>query len=142
MVNGFFVLHHPEACMRNNNKIIKNGSLWNAARNSLDGLSELIKESAARREIFLIVACALVFGFMPGTYTLLLLLLSLLLLAIEALNTAIEVLCDHVTPEIHPMIKKAKDLGSAAIFIVGSAMALVQTASKKLTLIGKRRSSL
>ena len=52
-------------------------------------------------------------------------LLSLLLLAIEALNTAIEVLCDHVTPEIHPMIKKAKDLGSAAIFIVGSAMALV-----------------
>ena len=76
MVNGFFVLHHPEACMRNNNKIIKNGSLWNAARNSLDGLSELIKESAARREIFLIVACALVFGFMPGTYTLLLLLLS------------------------------------------------------------------
>ena len=125
MVNGFFVLHHPEACMRNNNKIIKNGSLWNAARNSLDGLSELIKESAARREIFLIVACALVFGFMPGTYTLLLLLLSLLLLAVEALNTAIEVLCDHVTPEIHPMIKKAKDLGSAAIFIVGSAMALV-----------------
>ena len=111
--------------MRNNNKIIKNGSLWNAARNSLDGLSELIKESAARREIFLIVACALVFGFMPGTYTLLLLLLSLLLLAVEALNTAIEVLCDHVTPEIHPMIKKAKDLGSAAIFIVGSAMALV-----------------
>lgn len=113
--------------MRNNNKIIKNGSLWNAARNSLDGLSELIKESAARREIFLIVACALVFGFMPGTYTLLLLLLllSLLLLAIEALNTAIEVLCDHVTPEIHPMIKKAKDLGSAAIFIVGSAMALL-----------------
>ena len=111
--------------MRNNNKIIKNGSLWNAARNSLDGLSELIKESAARREIFLIVACALVFGFMPGTYTLLLLLLSLLLLAVEALNTAIEVLCDHVTPEIHPMIKKSKDLGSAAIFIVGSAMALV-----------------
>ena len=54
-----------------------------------------------------------------------LLLLSLLLLAVEALNTAIEVLCDHVTPEIHPMIKKAKDLGSAAIFIVGSAMALV-----------------
>ena len=106
--------------MRNNNKIIKNGSLWNAARNSLDGLSELIKESAARREIFLIVACALVFGFMPGTYTLL-----LLLLAVEALNTAIEVLCDHVTPEIHPMIKKAKDLGSAAIFIVGSAIALV-----------------
>ncbi|MFV0600450.1 MAG: diacylglycerol kinase [Brachymonas sp.] len=111
--------------MQNGKKPIKNGSLWNAARNSLDGLSELARESAARREIFLIVACAVLFGFMPGPYTLLLLVLSLLLLAVEALNTAIEVLCDHVTPEIHPMIKKAKDLGSAAIFIVGSAMALV-----------------
>lgn len=111
--------------MQNGKKPIKNGSLWNAARNSLDGLSELTQESAARREIFLIVACALLFGFMPGPYTLLLLVLSLLLLAVEALNTAIEVLCDHVTPEIHPMIKKAKDLGSAAIFVVGSAMALV-----------------
>ena len=64
MVNGFFILHQPEVCMRNNKKIIKNGNLWNATRNSLDGLSELVKESAARREIFLIVACALVFGFM------------------------------------------------------------------------------
>ncbi len=111
--------------MQNGKKPIKNGSLWNAARNSLDGLSELAQESAARREIFLIVACALFFGFMPGPYTLLLLVLSLLLLAVEALNTAIEVLCDHVTPEIHPMIKKAKDLGSAAIFVVGCSMALV-----------------
>lgn len=111
--------------MQNGKKPIKNGSLWNAARNSLDGLSGLARESAARREIFLIVACAMLFGFMPGPYTLLLLVLSLLLLAVEALNTAIEVLCDHVTPEIHPMIKKAKDLGSAAIFIVGSAMALM-----------------
>jgi diacylglycerol kinase (ATP) len=119
------MLHQQEACMQNGKKPIKNGSLWNAARNSLDGLSELTQESAARREIFLIVACALLFGFMPGPYTLLLLVLSLLLLAVEALNTAIEVLCDHVTPEIHPMIKKAKDLGSAAIFVVGSAMALV-----------------
>lgn len=118
-------MHRQEACMQNGKKPIKNGSLWNAARNSLDGLSGLARESAARREIFLIVACAVLFGFMPGPYTLLLLVLSLLLLAMEALNTAIEVLCDHVTPEIHPMIKKAKDLGSAAIFIVGSAMALV-----------------
>ena len=111
--------------MQHGKKPIKNGSLWNAARNSLDGLSGLVRESAARREIFLIGACALLFGFMPGPYTLLLLVLSLLLLAVEALNTAIEVLCDHVTPEIHPMIKKAKDLGSAAIFVVGCAMVLV-----------------
>ena len=50
---------------------------------------------------------------------------AFVLLAVEALNTAIEVLCDHVTPEIHPAIKKAKDLGSVAIFIICCAMVLV-----------------
>jgi diacylglycerol kinase (ATP) len=47
-------------------------------------------------------------------------------LAVEALNTALEELCDHVTPEEHPHIGKVKDLGSgaallaiAAAFIVG-----------------------
>ena len=40
-------------------------------------------------------------------------------LAIEALNTAIEELCDHVTPEEHPNIGKVKDLGSAAALLIG-----------------------
>jgi len=40
----------------------------------------------------------------------------LLLLAIELLNTAIEKLADHVTPEHHPQIGLVKDLGSAAVF--------------------------
>lgn len=35
-------------------------------------------------------------------------------LAIEALNTALEELCDHVTPEEHPNIGKVKDLGATA----------------------------
>ncbi|OGG52727.1 hypothetical protein A2851_03955 [Candidatus Kaiserbacteria bacterium RIFCSPHIGHO2_01_FULL_53_29] len=40
-------------------------------------------------------------------------------LAIEALNTAIEELCDHVTPSEHPKIGKVKDLGSAASGLIG-----------------------
>ncbi len=39
----------------------------------------------------------------------------LLLVAVELLNTAIEKLCDHVTPERHPRIGLVKDLGSAAV---------------------------
>src|SRR3989338_5883594 len=35
-------------------------------------------------------------------------------LAVEALNTALEELCDHVTPEEHPNIGKVKDLGPGA----------------------------
>lgn len=42
-------------------------------------------------------------------------------LAIEALNTAIEELCDHVTPEEHPKIGIVKDLGSGASLLIGIA---------------------
>ena len=40
----------------------------------------------------------------------------LVLLAVEFLNTAIEKLSDHVTPEHHPEIGMIKDFGSAAVF--------------------------
>lgn len=46
-------------------------------------------------------------------------------LAVEALNTAIEELCDHVTPEQHPHIGKVKDLGSGASLLIGIAALVV-----------------
>lgn len=46
-------------------------------------------------------------------------------LAVEALNTAIEELCDHVTPEEHPKIGKIKDLGSGASLLIGIAAIIV-----------------
>ncbi|OGG56274.1 hypothetical protein A3D71_01790 [Candidatus Kaiserbacteria bacterium RIFCSPHIGHO2_02_FULL_55_20] len=39
-------------------------------------------------------------------------------LAAEALNTALEELCDHVTPDEHPNIGKVKDLGSGATLLM------------------------
>lgn len=41
----------------------------------------------------------------------------------EALNTALEFLCDLVSPEFHPLIKKSKDTAAAAVLI--SALAAV-----------------
>lgn len=35
----------------------------------------------------------------------------------EALNTAIERLCDHVTPEQHPEIGRIKDIAAAAVLM-------------------------
>lgn len=40
------------------------------------------------------------------------------ILAVEALNTALEELCDHVTPEEHFRIGKIKDMGSGASLLV------------------------
>ena len=45
-------------------------------------------------------------------------LLFLLLLAVEALNTAVEVLVDRISPEWSQMAKDAKDLGSLAVGLV------------------------
>ncbi|MEK7133686.1 MAG: diacylglycerol kinase [Patescibacteria group bacterium] len=46
-------------------------------------------------------------------------------LAVEALNTAIEELCDHVTLDHHPQIGKIKDLGSGAALLIGIAATIV-----------------
>ena len=35
----------------------------------------------------------------------------------EALNTAIERICDHVTPEVHPAIGRIKDIAAAAVLL-------------------------
>ena len=46
-------------------------------------------------------------------------------LAVEALNTAIEELCNHVTPSHHPQIGKVKDLGSGASLLIGVTAVIV-----------------
>ena len=35
----------------------------------------------------------------------------------EAFNTALEFLCDLVSPELHPLVAKAKDLAAAAVLL-------------------------
>jgi undecaprenol kinase len=46
-------------------------------------------------------------------------------LAVELLNTAIETLADHLSPEFHPQIRVVKDCAAAAVFIsVGGALAV------------------
>ena len=42
-------------------------------------------------------------------------------LVVEALNTCLETLCDLVSPTYHPLIKKAKDVGAAAVLIAALA---------------------
>ncbi len=73
-------------------------------------------ERAIKQEFALLVVglpLALVVG--SGAYERLALALSLAaVLCIELLNTAIEKLCDHVTPDRHEAIKAIKDMASAA----------------------------
>ena len=47
----------------------------------------------------------------------------------EILNTAVEAVVDLVSPEFHPLAKKAKDCGSAAVFCVCVANAILWVAA-------------
>ncbi len=53
--------------------------------------------------------------------------------AAEAINTALEKLCDFVSPGLHPQIKAIKDLSSGAVLIV----AIVAVAVGALVLGGR-----
>jgi len=48
-----------------------------------------------------------------------------LVLVVESINTALETLCDLVSPGVHPLIKRAKDISAAAVLIAAAAAVTV-----------------
>lgn len=101
--------------------------LSNTSRYSFAGFRYLFKaELAAKIEalIFGLVLLVYVVLRVPVEAYLISIVLFLLLLACEALNTAIEVIIDHISPEISNVGKHAKDLGSFAVVSTLSANAI------------------
>lgn len=103
-----------------------------AAGYSLAGLRRLWAEAAARLECLGAVLVALAFLWRGAAmwHWLVETGLFALVLAVEALNTAIEVLTDRISPEWSHMAKDAKDLGSLAVGLMllvsgGFALAVV-----------------
>jgi len=76
-------------------------------------------EEAFRQEVFvLLVAIPLALLLGNGTVEILLMIGSiLLLLIVELINSAIEAVVDRFGGEIHELSGRAKDMGSAAVFI-------------------------
>lgn len=56
------------------------------------------------------------FNVQPYEWIAVLILIATVLCA-EALNTSIEIICDYINPEWHPMIKQIKDIAAAAVLI-------------------------
>ena len=88
-----------------------------AAGYSLGGLRRLSRESAFRQEVALVTGLVVLFLVRGASVpeVLGLLALGLILVAVEALNTALEVLVDHLSPGWSQFAKDAKDLGSFAV---------------------------
>ena len=94
--------------------------LWNASRHSLEGLrAAAIHEDAFRQELA-IAAILLPLGLWLGDTGVEKALLAgsvLMVLVVELLNSAVEATVDRISLEEHPLAKRAKDLGSAAVML-------------------------
>ncbi|MEO0795823.1 MAG: diacylglycerol kinase [Verrucomicrobiota bacterium] len=93
--------------------------IWNAMFYSFEGIGSSLKhESAFRQEM--ILACVLipVAILLPvGLLGKALMIGSIfLVLIVELCNSAMEWTVDYISQETHPFAKRAKDMGSAAVF--------------------------
>jgi diacylglycerol kinase len=60
-----------------------------------------------------------------------------LVLVVECINTGIETMCDLISPDHHPLNKRAKDISAAAVLIAAAAAVVVA-----VLLFGPRLASL
>jgi len=94
--------------------------LRNALAYSLAGLRAAFRhEDAFRQEALLaavLIPLALTLG-PDGLSRALMIACVLLVLIVELLNSAIEATVDRISLEHHPLAKRAKDIGSAAVFL-------------------------
>lgn len=88
-----------------------------AAGYSAGGLRRLWRESAFRQEMLGLVAVPALLWALDATALHYLVFggLALLVIALEALNTALEVIIDHLTQDWAEFARDAKDLGSLAV---------------------------
>ena len=94
--------------------------LFNALRYTWDGLkAAATHEEAFKQELIVVIPLSIAAWFIPVSLPERALLFSSLqlILIVELINSAIEANTDHISLERHPLAKRAKDMGSAAVFL-------------------------
>lgn len=111
-------------------KVARRSGSWNVVRSAYHAFSGLMwvapRTPSLRLGIVVVIALA-AFGVllrMSDVEIAMLVLVGALLLAVETLNTAIEMLCDYVQPQHDPKIGKIKDVaaGATAVTEIGAAI--------------------
>ena len=96
------------------------GRVFKALRYSMQGLRAALRFEAAFRqeaELALIMIPAAFFLGRNALEILLLIAVVVLVLIVELLNSAMEAVADAITTDTHPLIGRAKDIGSAAVLL-------------------------
>ncbi|HEX9179006.1 MAG TPA: diacylglycerol kinase [Burkholderiales bacterium] len=94
--------------------------VWNAFFYSMEGLRAALRhEDAFRQEVILAAILIPVALLLPATGVGKALMAGsvLLVLMVELLNSAVEAAVDRISYENHELAKRAKDIGSAAVFV-------------------------
>ena len=94
--------------------------IWNALFYSFDGFrAAYLHEDAFRQECMLAAILVPLALFLPasGVGKALMIASVLLVLLVELLNSAVEATVDRISLENHQLAKRAKDIGSAAVFV-------------------------
>ena len=102
--------------------------LLRATRNTWNGLIAATRSEQAFRQELAVFAIAIPVAYFVAADTwrrLALIGVLLFVMVVELLNTAIEKLSDHVSPDTHPGIGRIKDIASAAVGISLMLAALV-----------------
>ena len=102
--------------------------LFKAMRWSMQGLRAAWRHEASFRleALLFVVLLPLALWLGHGALEKIALFLPLaLVLSVELLNSAIEAVVDKVSPEFHELAGRAKDMGSAAVFLLLVSTALV-----------------
>lgn len=94
--------------------------VWDALFHSLDGLKAAYRwEGAFRLEVWIAAVLVPLALFLPasGAGKALMVASMILVLVVELLNSSVEAAVDRVSLEEHHLAKRAKDYGSAAVFV-------------------------
>ncbi|GAA5071500.1 diacylglycerol kinase [Lysobacter panacisoli] len=95
--------------------------IFKATKWSMQGLrAAWLHESSFRLEVYLFVVLAPVGWWLGQTPVERVLMIGsmLLVLSVELLNSAVEAVIERYGPEFHELAGRAKDMGSAAVFVV------------------------
>lgn len=99
-----------------------------AFKYALNGLKILIgEEHNARIHLsvtVVVILTAIALRVSSGEWQALILVIALVF-ALEAINSALENLCNFVQPDLHESIKRIKDLSAGAVFIAATAAVAV-----------------
>jgi diacylglycerol kinase (ATP) len=85
---------------------------------SYAGFKVLLREESFRQELFFLMLCNIILwavGSSVGEIAIFMG-LCLIVLCVEAINTALEIIADKIDSSINPFTRDVKDIGSTAVF--------------------------